>query len=113
MTAGVLPGGPVFARYRQSDGEDTAVSLAWPLPAAGVAVRQGQTDLPPGDTERRFDEALEGALPGRRAGGHARDRQDRCVSHQRGAPAAGALAEGRGLLVAVARTETKTTVKKR
>lgn len=64
MSAGVLPGGPVFVSYRQSDGKDTAVPLAWLLRAAGVPVWQDQTDLPPGDTEQRLDEALDSGLSG-------------------------------------------------
>lgn len=64
VTAGVLPGGPVFVSYRHSDGISTAVALAWLLRASGVPVWQDQTDLPPGDTEQRLDEALASGLSG-------------------------------------------------
>lgn len=62
--ARVDPLGPVFISYRQSDGTETAVALAWSLRAAGVPVWHDQTDLPPGDTARRLQEALESGLSG-------------------------------------------------
>lgn len=56
--------GPVFISYRQSDGTPVAVAMAWALRAAGVPVWHDETDLPPGDTERRLDEALASGLSG-------------------------------------------------
>ena len=58
------PRGPVFISYRQSDGREIAVALSWALRAAGVPVWHDQTDLPPGDTERRLAEALSSGLSG-------------------------------------------------
>lgn len=58
------PRGPVFISYRQSDGRAIAVALAWALRAAGVPVWHDQTDLPPGDTDRRLAEALSSGLSG-------------------------------------------------
>lgn len=60
----ISPDGPYFVSYRQSDGTETAVSVAWLLRAAGLPVWHDQTDLPPGDTETRLDEALSGGLAG-------------------------------------------------
>ena len=60
----VDPRGPVFLSYRQSDGSDLATETAWALRAAGVPVWHDQSDLPPGDTERRLAEALESGLSG-------------------------------------------------
>ena len=60
----VDPRGPVFMSYRHSDGKALAVSLAWALRAAGVPVWHDVTDLPPGDTERRLEEALASGLSG-------------------------------------------------
>lgn len=62
--AGVDPLGPVFVSYRQSDGSPLAVALAWALRAAGVPVWHDQTDLPPGDTAKRLQEALASGLSG-------------------------------------------------
>lgn len=62
--ANVDPLGPVFISYRQSDGTDIAVALAWSLRAAGVPVWHDQTDLPPGDTATRLREALASGLSG-------------------------------------------------
>ena len=65
--------GPTFISYRQSDGLDLAIALAWSLRVAGVPVWHDQTDLPPGDTSRRLAEALDGGLSGAVApekGGH-------------------------------------------
>ena len=56
--------GPVFISYRQSDGHDIAVALAWALRAAGVPVWHDKSDLPPGDTDRRLAEALSSGLSG-------------------------------------------------
>lgn len=64
LRARVDPLGPVFISYRQSDGTETAVALAWSLRAAGVPVWHDQTDLPPGDTATRLREALESGLSG-------------------------------------------------
>ena len=60
----VDPRGPVFVSYRQSDGSTLAADTAWALRAAGVPVWHDQSDLPPGDTERRLAEALESGLSG-------------------------------------------------
>ena len=60
----VDPHGPVFVSYRQSDGTEYAVALAWLLRAAGVRVWHDQTDLPPGDTDSRLKEALADGLSG-------------------------------------------------
>ncbi len=60
----VDPRGPVFISYRQSDGREIAVALSWALRAAGVPVWHDQTDLPPGDTERRLAEAMSSGLSG-------------------------------------------------
>src|SRR5579859_3479199 len=55
---------PVFISYRTSDGSDLATSLAWALRATGVPVWHDLTDLPPGDTTRRLQEALTQGLSG-------------------------------------------------
>lgn len=60
----VNPRGPVFLSYRHSDGLEVATSLAWALRAAGVPVWHDMTDLPPGDTNRRLQEALDSGLSG-------------------------------------------------
>src|SRR5690349_12520658 len=60
----VDPHGPVFVSYRQSDGTELAVALAWLLRAAGVPVWHDQTDLPPGDTDSRLQAALADGLSG-------------------------------------------------
>jgi hypothetical protein len=60
----VKPLGPVFVSYRQSDGTRTATDLAWLLRAAGVPVWHDATDLPPGDTNQRLDQALAHGLSG-------------------------------------------------
>ncbi len=62
--AGVDPLGPVFISYRQSDGMEIATDLAWALRAAGIPVWHDQTDLPPGDTKLRLQEALASGLSG-------------------------------------------------
>ena len=56
--------GPVFLSYRHSDGADLALALAWALRASGVPVWLDQSDLPPGDTERRLEEAMQSGLSG-------------------------------------------------
>ena len=56
--------GPVFVSYRQSDGSALAADTAWALRAAGVPVWHDESDLPPGDTERRLAEALASGLSG-------------------------------------------------
>ena len=56
--------GPVFLSYRHSDGADLALALAWALRSSGVPVWLDQSDLPPGDTERRLEEALQSGLSG-------------------------------------------------
>jgi hypothetical protein len=60
----VDPHGPVFVSYRQSDGTECAVALAWLFRAAGVPVWHDQIDLPPGDTDSRLQEALADGLSG-------------------------------------------------
>ena len=60
----VDPRGPVFVSHRQSDGSALATETAWALRAAGVPVWHDQSDLPPGDTDRRLAEALESGLSG-------------------------------------------------
>ena len=60
----VDPLGPVFISYRQSDGSELAAETAWAFRAAGVPVWHDESDLPPGDTERRLSEALESGLSG-------------------------------------------------
>lgn len=64
LAADVDPLGPAFISYRQSDGLEIATDLAWALRAAGVPVWHDQTDLPPGDTTRRLQEALSSGLSG-------------------------------------------------
>lgn len=64
LAEGVRPLAPVFISYRTSDGSDTADALAWALRATGVPVWHDVTDLPPGDTERRLQEALTSGLSG-------------------------------------------------
>ena len=56
--------GPVFLSYRHSDGSLLATNLAWALRAAGVPVWHDKSDLPPGDTRSRLDEALRSGLSG-------------------------------------------------
>ena len=60
----VDPRAPVFLSYRHSDGFELATETAWALRAAGVPVWRDQSDLPPGDTERRLAEALSSGLSG-------------------------------------------------
>ena len=60
----VSPRGPVFLSYRHSDGAELATALAWALRAAGVPVWLDRSDLPPGDTERRLEEAMQSGLSG-------------------------------------------------
>lgn len=61
---GVNPLAPVFISYRTSDGSGLATSLAWALRSTGVPVWHDITDLPPGDTTRRLQEALTQGLSG-------------------------------------------------
>jgi hypothetical protein len=61
---GVRPLAPVFISYRTSDGSNLAAALAWALRATGVPVWHDVTDLPPGDTERRLQEAITSGLSG-------------------------------------------------
>jgi hypothetical protein len=61
---GVRPLAPVFVSYRTSDGSDLAAAVAWALRATGVPVWHDITDLPPGDTARRLQEALTAGLSG-------------------------------------------------
>lgn len=64
MVDDVIPAGPVFLSYRQSDGRSVAVELSWLLRAAGVPVWHDVTDLPPGDTSARLREALSAGIAG-------------------------------------------------
>lgn len=64
MTTRVKPLGPTFLSYRVSDGRAYAESLAWALRAAGIPVWHDETDLPPGDTRHRLQEALASGLSG-------------------------------------------------
>ena len=64
VSSRVVPRGPVFVSYRQSDGTEIATNLAWALRSAGVPVWHDRSDLPPGDTERRLGEAVESGLSG-------------------------------------------------
>ena len=61
---GVRAFAPVFVSYRTSDGRDLATKLAWALRSTGVPVWHDVTDLPPGDTTRRLEEALGSGLSG-------------------------------------------------
>lgn len=61
---GVDSHGPVFLSHRRSDGGPLAHELAWELRGIGVPVWHDLTDLPPGDTRRRLEEALGGGLSG-------------------------------------------------
>jgi SMODS-associated and fused to various effectors sensor domain/TIR domain len=61
---GVRPLAPVFISYRTSDGSNLAADVAWALRATGVPVWHDMTDLPPGDTTRRLQEALTSGLSG-------------------------------------------------
>ncbi len=56
--------GPVFLSYRHSDDAELAMDLAWALRSAGVPVWHDRSDLPPGDTERRLEEAMQSGLSG-------------------------------------------------
>ena len=56
--------GPVFLSYRHSDGAKLATDLAWALRSGGIPVWQDKSDLPPGDTERRLEEAIQSGLSG-------------------------------------------------
>ena len=60
----VSPRGPVFLSYRHSDGAELAMALTWALRSAGVPVWLDRSDLPPGDTERRLEEAMHSGLSG-------------------------------------------------
>ena len=60
----VSPRGPVFLSYRHSDGAELVTNLAWALRSAGVPVWHDKSDLPPGDTERRLEEAMQSGLSG-------------------------------------------------
>jgi hypothetical protein len=61
---GLDPMGPVFLSYRASDGRALATDLAWALRSTGVPVWHDTTDLPPGDTPTRLQEALAAGLSG-------------------------------------------------
>lgn len=60
----VDPRGPVFISYRQSDGLGLARDVAWAMRAVGVPVWHDQSDLLPGDTDRRLEQALNSGLSG-------------------------------------------------
>ncbi len=55
---------PIFLSYRHSDGDDLAMELVWVLRSYGVPVWHDQTHLPPGQFQRRLDEALNSGLSG-------------------------------------------------
>ena len=63
-TSQVSPRGPVFLSYRHSDGAELATNLARALRSAGVPVWHDRSDLPPGDTKRRLEEAMQSGLSG-------------------------------------------------
>ena len=63
-TSQISPRGPVFLSYLHSDGADLASDLAWALRSAGVPVWHDRSDLPPVDTERRLEEAMQSELSG-------------------------------------------------
>ena len=56
--------GVVFVSYRASDGRSIARDTARALRAYGVPVWLDETDLPPGDIDRRLEEALAAGLAG-------------------------------------------------
>ena len=55
---------PIFLSYCASDGSGLSAALAWALRATGVPVWHDVTDLPPGDINRRLNEALASGLSG-------------------------------------------------
>jgi hypothetical protein len=55
---------PVFISYRQNDGTDHVIELAWLLRAAGIPVWRDRDDLPPGDTDNRLAEAIDAGISG-------------------------------------------------
>lgn len=64
ITTTVKPRGPASISYRQSGGAVLATEFAWAMRAAGVAVWHDKSDLLPGDTNRRLEEALVSRLSG-------------------------------------------------
>jgi hypothetical protein len=59
LPAGAIRGdGPVFISYRQSDGSEQAEALEHLLRAAGLVVWRDHTDLRPGTTTDRLEQAL-------------------------------------------------------
>lgn len=56
--------GPIFVSYRTSDGQEIVRELAHVLRAFGLPIWHDERDLPPGDIERRIQEALEAGLSG-------------------------------------------------
>ena len=60
----VSPRGPVSLSCRHSDGAEPAIDLASALRSVGVPVWHYLSDLPPGDTERRLEEAKQSGLLG-------------------------------------------------
>ncbi|MFM9877480.1 MAG: toll/interleukin-1 receptor domain-containing protein [Rhodoglobus sp.] len=60
----VDPLDPVFISYRQKDGTDHVIELAWLLRAAGIPVWRDRDDLPPGDTDNRLAEAIDAGISG-------------------------------------------------
>jgi len=58
------PFGPVFLCHRDSDGADVTRELAWVLRAHGVPVWVDEDDFPPGDSDKRMEEALTAGLLG-------------------------------------------------
>ena len=55
---------PIFVSYRQTDGTEITSELAWLLRSAGIPVWRDRDDLPPGDTERRLEQAIDEGISG-------------------------------------------------
>lgn len=64
LIEGVNPSGPVFISYRWDPVSDHVRDVARRLRASGVPVWLDRTDLPPGDTTTRLNEALAAGLSG-------------------------------------------------
>lgn len=109
-TAGMVPDGPVFVSYRQSDGMVTVTELTWLLRAAGIPVWHDQDDLPPGETEQRLDDALTAGLSGAVLVATPEIAKSSVVQHGE-LPALLRLAQDPGFALAVANTISKPTGK--
>jgi len=64
VTSEVDTAGPIFISHRGDDGTDEALDVARRLRSSGVPVWLDLDDLPPGDIERRLEEALASGLAG-------------------------------------------------